>query len=265
MLLFEEERGPDERLKLQFEAVSKLDEKEREAVETLIAGVLYMHDAKRWTQPQPLAATPKPAAKKKVSPNVAGRGDSMLANDQNALVPVESIAQSILLIRGQKVIIDADLAALYGVPTKRLNEQVKRNLDRFPADFMVQLNLAEKVEVVANCDHLAKLKFSKSLPFAFMEHGALMAASVLNTPRAVEVSVYVVRAFVALRELLVGNKELALKLSELEARLERKLDTHDQAIAGLISAMRELMRPLENPPKRPIGFVTGEEKAKKGG
>lgn len=130
---------------------------------------------------------------------------------------------------------------------------------------MVQLNLAEKVEVVANCDHLAKLKFSKSLPFAFTEHGALMAASVLNTPRAVEVSVYVVRAFVALRELLVGNKELALKLSELETRMERKLDSHDQAIAGLINAMRELMRPPEPQPKRPIGFVAGEEKPKQGG
>jgi hypothetical protein len=181
-----------------------------------------------------------------------------------AVLPVERIAQSILVIRGQKVMIDADLAALYGVATKRLNEQVKRNLDRFPADFMFQLSQPEKDEVVANCDHLAKLKFSKSLPFAFTEHGALMAASVLNTPRAVEVSVYVVRAFVALRELLAGNKELALKFSELETRLERKIDSHDQAIAGLIDAIRELMRPPEPRKKQPIGFVTGEEKPKKG-
>lgn len=105
----------------------------------------------------------------------------------------------------------------------------------------------------------------RKLPMAFTEHEATVAATVLNSPRAVEVSVYVVRAFVALRELLVGNQELALKLSELEARLERKLDSHDQAIAGLINAMRELMRPPETPPKRTIGFVSGEEKPKKGG
>jgi hypothetical protein len=177
-----------------------------------------------------------------------------------AVLPVERIAQSILVIRDQKVMIDADLAALYGVATKRLNEQVKRNLDRFPADFMFQLSQPEKDEVVANCDHLAKLKFSKSLPFAFTEHGALMAASVLNTPRAVEVSVYVVRAFVALRELLAENKELTLKFSELETRLERKIDSHDQAIAGLIDAIRELMRSPEPKKKQPIGFVTDKQK-----
>lgn len=183
----------------------------------------------------------------------------MAVKDQNALVPVERIAKAILVLRGQKVMLDADLAALYAVPTKRLNEQVKRNINRFPADFMFHLTQAEKDEVVANCDHLAKLKFSKALPFAFTEHGALMAASVLNTPRAVEVSVYVVRAFVELRELLVSNKELALKFSELETRLERKIDSHDQAIAGLIDAIRELMRPPEIK-QRPIGFVTPKEK-----
>ena len=172
------------------------------------------------------------------------------------VLPIERIAQSILVIRGQKVMIDADLAALYGVATKRLNEQVKRNIDRFPADFMFQLNPPEKDEVVANCDHLVKLKFSKALPFAFTEHGALMAASVLNTPRAVEVSVYVVRAFVALRELLTGNKELTAKLNELA----HKVDSHDQAIAGLINAMRELMRPPEPKKKQPIGFVTNKQK-----
>ena len=172
------------------------------------------------------------------------------------VLPIERIAQSILVIRGQKVMIDADLAALYRVATKRLNEQVKRNIDRFPADFMFQLNPPEKDEVVANCDHLVKLKFSKALPFAFTEHGALMAASVLNTPRAVEVSVYVVRAFVALRELLTGNKELTAKLNELA----HKVDSHDQAIAGLINAMRELMRSPEPKQNQPIGFVTEKRK-----
>ena len=98
------------------------------------------------------------------------------------------------------------------------------------------------------------------MPFVFTEHGAIMAAAILNSPRATEVSVYVVRAFVALRELLAGNKELALKFSELETRLERKLDSHDQAIAGLIDAIRKLMRPPEPKQNQPIGFVTEKRK-----
>ena len=106
-------------------------------------------------------------------------------NEAEALVVTARIARQILVIRGQKVMIDADLAALYGVPTKRLNEQVKRNAARFPKDFVFRLSRAERDEVVANCDHLWRLKFSPTMPFAFTEHGALMAASVLNTPRAV--------------------------------------------------------------------------------
>lgn len=125
--------------------------------------------------------------------------------------------------------IDADLAALYGVPTKRLNQQVKRNAGRFPIDFVFQLSRAERDEVVANCDHLGRLKFSPTMPFAFTEHGALMAASVLNTPRAVEVSLYVVRSFVELREAIATHKELAKRLNELELRLERKLAALDHA------------------------------------
>ena len=121
----------------------------------------------------------------------------------SGIVPIGTIQSSILLIRGQKVILDADLAELYDVPTKRLNEQVKRNIDRFPPDFMFQLNLKEKEEVVANCDHLSRLKYSPSLPYAFTEHGAIMAASVLNSPRAVEISVYIVRAFVRLRQFCI--------------------------------------------------------------
>lgn len=114
--------------------------------------------------------------------------------------------------------------------------------------------------MVTICDHLAKLKFAKTLPYTFTEHGAIQAANVLNSPRAAEVGVYVVRAFVRLRETLSSSKELAAKLNELE----HKVDSHDQAIAGLINAMRELMRPPETQPKRPIGFVTAEEKANKG-
>ena len=177
----------------------------------------------------------------------------------NPLLPLESIAQTIIVLRGQRVMIDADLAALYGVETKALNQAVKRNAARFPEDFMFQLTADEKAEVVTNCDHLANLKFSKTLPYAFTEHGAIQAANVLNSARAVEMSVFVVRAFVQLREVLASNKELALKLAELESRIERKLDTHDQAITGLIDAVRSLMKPAE-PHKRPIGFMTGKEK-----
>jgi hypothetical protein len=119
---------------------------------------------------------------------------------KGAVIPVERIETKILLIRGQKVMVDADLAELYDVPTKRLNEQVKRNRARFPADFVFRLTTQEKAEVVANCDHLNRLRFSPALPYAFTEHGAIMAAAVLNSARAIEVSVYVVRAFVRLRE-----------------------------------------------------------------
>lgn len=165
------------------------------------------------------------------------------------LLASSPIETRILEFRGQKVMIDSDLAELYGVTTKRLNEQVRRNIERFPKDFMFQLTAAEKAEVVANCDHLKKLKFASTLPYVFTEHGAIMAASVLNSPRAIETSVYVVRAFVRIRELISTHKELSHKLDELE----RKVMSHDQAITGLIHAIRKLMTPPATK-KRPIGF-----------
>src|SRR5438552_16891680 len=116
--------------------------------------------------------------------------------ERQMIVPLERIERLIYIIRGQKVMLDVELAALFGVSTKRLNEQVKRNRSRFPLDFMFRLTPQEKNEVVAICDHLQSLKFSSTLPHAFTEHGALMLASVLNTRRAVEVSLFVVRAFV---------------------------------------------------------------------
>lgn len=149
------------------------------------------------------------------------------------------------------------------MPTKRLNEQVKRNQERFPADFLFQLTAAEKQEVVANCDHLAKLKFSKTLPYAFTEHGAIQAASVLASPQAIEMGVYVVRAFVRLRELVVSNKELALRLDELESKtdlMSLKQETFEHStraqLKQIIDALRELMTPPATAPKHPIGFVT---------
>jgi len=191
---------------------------------------------------------------------------NMTAND-NELIPAERIAQAIFLIRGQKVILDVDLAELYEVTTKRFNEQVKRNVERFPQDFMFQLT---QEEWDALRSQFATLKTGrgqhrKYLPYAFTEHGAIMAATVLNSPRATKVSVYVVRAFVRLREILASNKELALSLAELESRIGRKLDSHEQAIAGILNAIREFMRPPEPAKKRPIGFVTGEEKPEKDG
>ena len=167
----------------------------------------------------------------------------------SALVP-QVVVSKILLLRGQRVMLDADLAELYGVTTKRLNEQVKRNVDRFPEDFMFQLNAEEKVEVVANCDHLGRLRYSSSLPYAFTEHGALMLGNVLKSPRAVEVSLLVVRAFVQIREMLSAHKDISAKLDQLE----RKLSSHDQAIAGVIDAIRQLMTPPA-PTRRGIGFT----------
>jgi hypothetical protein len=166
-----------------------------------------------------------------------------------SLIPVEFIEKKILLIRGQKVMLDADLSDLYGVETKRLNEQVRRNKERFPEDFMFQLSAQEKMEVVANCDHLSKIKFSPNLPYAFTEHGAIMAASVLNTPLAVEVSVQVVRAFVKLREMIASHKDLAKKLEDLEQK-------YDSQFKLVFDAIRQLMTPPEPKKKRPIGFVS---------
>ena len=159
------------------------------------------------------------------------------------------------------MIVDTDLATLYGVPTKRLNEQVRRNAERFPADFMFALSQEEWDALRSQSATLktGRGQHRKYLPYAFTEHGAIMAATVLNSPRAVEVSIYVVRAFVQLRELLAGHKELAKRLNELETRMERKLMTQDQAIAGILNAIRQLMAPPPAQKKRPIGFVTGEK------
>lgn len=173
-----------------------------------------------------------------------------------ALLPVEHIARSILVMRGQKVLLDAELAALYGVATKRFNEQVRRNRERFPADFMFQLTAAE-AETLKSQFATSKVHGRggrRYLPYAFTEHGAIQAATILNSSRAVEMSVYVVRAFVKLRELLASNSELARRLDELEARLARKLTTHDEAIVAILSAIRQLMSPPV-PKRRPIGFT----------
>ena len=176
--------------------------------------------------------------------------------EEMAIVPAGKIEQSILMIRGQRVILDADLARLYGVATSRLNEQVKRNIARFPDDFVFQLTAKEKAEVVAICDNLSKLRFYRGLPYAFTEHGAIMAASVLNSPQAVKVSVYVVRAFVKLREMLANSRLLATRLTLLESKLHK----HDGQIVSLIEAIQQLMEPPPERKRKRIGFASELEK-----
>lgn len=168
---------------------------------------------------------------------------------------VDLIQNKILIVRGKKVMLDRDLAELYGVETKYLNRQVKRNVKRFPDEFMFQLTVIEKDELVTNWHRFNSLKHSTSLPFAFTEHGAVMLASVLNSPRAVQASIYVVRAFVGLREFLSTHKELAQKLAELERRVGKQ----DGAIQTIMEAIRQLMQPPEKP-KRKIGFGVEERK-----
>ena len=138
----------------------------------------------------------------------------------------------------------------YGVHTKRLNEQVKRNKDRFPDDFMFQLSPEEKAEVVVNCDHLKNFKYSRTLPYAFTEHGAIMAAGVLNTTRAIEISVFIVRAFVKVRQMVAGHKDLQRKI----AQIERRLTDHDEQIIDLVNLIKQLLKPEPPPKKRRIGY-----------
>jgi phage regulator Rha-like protein len=177
--------------------------------------------------------------------------------------PVESL---IHLIRGQRVILDADLARVYGVPTRQLNQAIKRNLDRFPDDFAFQLEPQEvaalRSQIVISKGHGGR----RYVPIAFTEHGAIMAANVLNSPRAVQMSVFVVRAFVKMREVLAENRHLAEKLAELERRLTGRLDVHEQAIVHILDEIKKLMEPLPPPPepkRREIGFHVRDDAVSK--
>jgi hypothetical protein len=173
-------------------------------------------------------------------------------------IPVE---QKIHMVRGEKVILDFDLARLYGSPTKALIQAIKRNLDRFPPDFVFHVNRKEFISLRSQ----SSLPLEKegrggrrTLPYAFTEHGVIMAATVLNSPQAIQASVYVVRAFVKLRKMIATHRELAHKLDELE----RNVATHDKAICSLFDAMRKLMSYPEKP-RRKIGFdLSGSKKNK---
>jgi len=186
------------------------------------------------------------------------------------LLPLEAITQRILLLREQKVLLDADLATLYGVETKALNQAVKRNLERFPEDFMFQLTWEEASNSRSQFVTLKPGANVKYRPYAFTEQGVAMLSSVLKSPQAIAVNVEIMRAFVRLRELIATSKNLAHRLDDLEQRIEQKTETlsrrHDAfalttraQLKQVFDVIRELMTP-PNPPKRSIGFVTPEEK-----
>ncbi len=176
---------------------------------------------------------------------------------ERPVVSLQRVAMCIHEMRGQRVIVDADLAKIYGVPTKRLNEAVRRNTERFPVDFMFQLT-----EVEADAWHRLRSQFAtlkrgqhlKYLPYAFTEHGAIMAATVLNSPQAVQMSLFVVRAFVKMRETLSSHRDLVRKLEELEKR-------YDTRFRVVFVALRQLMREPVSP-RKPIGFHVRERNAK---
>jgi hypothetical protein len=184
----------------------------------------------------------------------------MAMDTKRSVIPVERVEKTILFIRGQNVILDADLARLYGTTTKRLNEQVKRNHERFPEDFMFQLTAKEKAKVVANCDHLSSLKYSPALPHAFTEHGALMAANILKSKTAVSMSIYVVRAFIRMREELTSRRDLEERLDQIE----KILLVHDTELKDLIEKIRPLLLPPPEKPRKKIGFDVKEPKARYG-
>lgn len=187
---------------------------------------------------------------------------------EQTLVPIESITELIRTLRGQRVILDADMARLYGVPTKVLNQAIKRNAERFPEDFVFTLTEVEKSELVTNCDQFTALKHSYAMPHAFTEHGALMAANVLNSPKAVEMSVYVVRAFIQQRAMLAAHVDLSLQLERLERKLissvnllrehDDTLVAHESQIKALIEAINAIRTPPATP-RREIGFRSHEE------
>jgi hypothetical protein len=170
-------------------------------------------------------------------------------NDRTLLIQPEQIQQIILLIRGQRVMLDHDLAELYGVETKNLNKAVRRNIDRFPEDFMFQLTTEETERLRFQFGTLKRGQHSKYLPYVFTQEGVAMLSGVLRSPRAVQVNIAIMRVFVRLRETLALHKELAHQLAELERRIEG----HDTSIRTLFDAIRQLMSPPEKPP-REMGF-----------
>ena len=168
------------------------------------------------------------------------------------LIPQEVIKRKIYLIRGHKVMIDRDLAELYGVETKYMNRQVRFNKERFPREFMFRLTAEERNELVQICHRFETMKHSSSMPYVFTEHGVAMLSSVLNSDRAIKINILIIKTFVKLREIISTHKELAYKLKELETRIGK----HDEDICAIFEAIRQLMAPPPEKPKRHIGFRT---------
>lgn len=159
------------------------------------------------------------------------------------IVPIESIERRIFSLRGEKVMIDRHLAEMYGVETRILNQAVKRNIKRFPAEFMFQLNREERDGVITICDDLKSLKFARTMPFAFTEHGVAMLSSVLNSERAIRVNIEIIKAFVKLRKLLVRHKDLEKKIQEMESR-------YDEQFRVVFEAIRQLLAEEEKPRRK---------------
>ncbi|HVU62493.1 MAG TPA: ORF6N domain-containing protein [Phycisphaerales bacterium] len=184
----------------------------------------------------------------------AARRRSEQRKGMRSLLAPEQIGRKILSLRGHKVLVDTDLAELYGVSTKSLNQAVKRNVERFPGDFMFRLTGQERDEVVANCDHLARLKFSAQLPRVFTEQGVAMLSSVLRSPKAVAVNIEIMRAFVRIRQIIGSSEELARRIEALDAKFEGKTREHSEHIQQLYALLDQLMSPPDPPKKRRIGF-----------
>jgi len=186
------------------------------------------------------------------------------------IIPVEHIESKILTIRGRRVILAADLARIYEVETRVLNQAVKRNLDKFPHDFMFQLTREEAMDVHRLRSQSVILKRGqhiKYMPYAFTEYGAIMAANVLNSQRAIQMSVFVVRAFISMRRMLVDQRDLARKLAELERKLTTRLNVHETAITEVLQQIMRLLNPPEEPeppptPRKRIGFAAQEKSIK---
>jgi hypothetical protein len=191
---------------------------------------------------------------------------------------VEQVEPLLHVLRGERIILDVDLARIYGVPTKRLNEQVKRNAERFPLDFAFRLTNAEAIKLLRSRSQAATLSRADNrsqfatgsqkhrdprfLPYAFTEHGAIMAANVLNSPQATQMSVFVVRAFVKMRGVLSDSRQFARKLAELEKELKSRLDLHETAIVEVLQRVMNLLDPppQAEPKRRQIGFHVPEDK-----
>ncbi|HMJ92115.1 MAG TPA: ORF6N domain-containing protein [Candidatus Acidoferrum sp.] len=179
----------------------------------------------------------------------------MYMANEPAIAPLAEMDGKIHLIRGQRVMLDSDLAAVYGVTTAALNQALKRNLKRFPSDFTFRLCREEFTNLISQIVTSSSHGGRRKLPWAFTEHDAIMLAAVLNSARAIEMSVFIVRAFVQMREVLMSDHQLSAKLDELEKRV----GGHDKVIAQLVAAVRQLIEAPEDKPKREIGFHIREQ------